>query len=1354
MRIHVLGLPHTQTTEEFTTCAFTQKALNLCKMMHRRGHEVFHYGVEGSNPECTEHVDVMSEKEWEKRIGRPGTNYYNIETGGELASYHAKFAANMHAALAKRTGAPGTEIICQTWGGAQRTACEGIQQFLVESGIGYPESWADWRVYESYAWMHMHLGRDRLFGGRKWYWAVIPNAFPVENFTPNPNGKRGEDFLYLGRLNEDKGVGIAIDVAREVGRKIVIVGQGNPQPFLQGNPHARYMKPVGVEERRKLLANARAVFCLTQFVEPFCGVNVEAQLSGTPVITSDHGVFSETVVHGVTGFRGRAFEQWVWAAKNIDRIDGRVCREWAAANYSLERVALMYEEFFQQILNVRDAFGQPIAGPRGFYERHPGRTQLDWLVKKYPQAAVDLPLDLSRPHEAPTPAPSLPVPEPPAPYEEPGTSPPVVCVAVACKGQAKYLATAVRSLIAQTFTRWQAVISCGDDESEAKARALADLDPRIVVLPERTVLGLADARNKALAFGAPTPYCMALDADDVLAPTYLERLVPLAGPKTIAACNLQEFGRVGGNRSIDLLAAASEFATRIRQSNMITYASIFPRALWEEVDGYDPLMLCIEDWDFWIALSEEGASLTHVPERLFLYRIHAEQMTLRHQAYDAVFRAKLVLRYVNGEDAEAKRTVANMSPELKEKLEAQRQAFPVWAKRDDRQRAPGTPATLAAPAAARDLHDREFFEFMRSCRDPYRRLADAIHAVVGAHEAIDIGCGIGLQTLRLKELGWNILGADHAPVAIEMREPGIEIEPIDLTATPTKPRVFDCVVCTETAEHIPAEYADTIVENVARRATKTIVWSAATPGQEWEGHVNLQPPSYWLDKFAAHGWVVDAQRTVDLRRIMFETSAQHWGCKDNFHVLVRAEKIPKILHHVWLGSDLPEKYADFRKTWMLHHPGWRFILWNEASHIDDPKVAEVVADEQYTPIVKSDILRLYALKTMGGLYVDTDFECLRPFDDLLSTGGFHCGYQGPHDSVAALASGLMACPPNDPFVVRYLNAALEQLRLTSVKTANAEPHKTTGPWLLTKLSATASVVKHERSVFYPPLTDTPPEAYARHHWAGSDPEGWLGRQEKTAPLLSFVMRVHNEEKTLAASITSLLTIQVPIEIVIVLHRCTDRSKEIALAAPVPSRHRVRVVEYDTPISRAGLEMFVTPPDSPHSIPRYYEYAFGLATAPWKVKWDGDFIATTGFVKWVNERTWPTSGPPTVINVGHRLANSETVVSREPYVHNCLQGFAKRDFWEVPRFPDPFVREDAPDEAAFIHASDLEEAKPYWQEKPWFMSAESAEAEELRRRYDLAVQLIGPEPLGCARSRNPEADSYLARCKEVQDRIAT
>lgn len=187
-----------------------------------------------------------------------------------------------------------------------------------------------------------------------------------------------------------------------------------------------------------------------------------------------------------------------------------------------------------------------------------------------------------------------------------------------------------------------------------------------------------------------------------------------------------------------------------------------------------------------------------------------------------------------------------------------------------------------------DPHDRAFFEQMRGCRDNYRLLADALHAIVGHQRtALDIGCGIGLQTARLREHGWRITGAEYTPVAIEMREPGVQIDPFDLTSFPRGDVAkHDCVICTETAEHIPEKYADAIVANVAAHARQVIVWSAAAPGQEWHGHINLQRPAYWLERFAKRGWVLDEARTGALRELMVATRAQHWMGKDNFCVLV------------------------------------------------------------------------------------------------------------------------------------------------------------------------------------------------------------------------------------------------------------------------------------------------------------------------------------------------------------------------------------------------------------------------------------------------------------------------------------
>jgi glycosyltransferase involved in cell wall biosynthesis len=373
MRIFVLGVPHTLTSPEFSTCAFTMKAWNLCRMMTDRGHEVVHYGNEGSHPVCSEHVSIMPHHEWAKLYSYPGDRYYDIsvDTPAKKA-FHHRFAETMKTEMERRLGPKRDAIICVTWGGAQREAAVPLAEraFVVESGIGYPYSWADFRVFESYAWLHMTMGRNQV-GGSKWYWTVIPNAFDPEMFEYK---KEKQDYLlYLGRLNTDKGVGLAVDLARRTGHRIYLAGQGDPGPFMDS--HVKYVGPVGVDARKDLLANAKALLCPTYYVEPFGGVCVEAQMSGTPVVTSDWGAFPETVLHGVTGYRCRTMEQFEFAARSIDRIRPADCRDWAL-NFTLERISKMYEEYFKMLLDL--------AGD-GFYTAHPNRAQLDWLTKAYPK---------------------------------------------------------------------------------------------------------------------------------------------------------------------------------------------------------------------------------------------------------------------------------------------------------------------------------------------------------------------------------------------------------------------------------------------------------------------------------------------------------------------------------------------------------------------------------------------------------------------------------------------------------------------------------------------------------------------------------------------------------------------------------------------------------------------------------------------------------------------------------------------------------------------------------------------------------------------------------------------------------
>jgi len=180
-------------------------------------------------------------------------------------------------------------------------------------------------------------------------------------------------------------------------------------------------------------------------------------------------------------------------------------------------------------------------------------------------------------------------------------------------------------------------------------------------------------------------------------------------------------------------------------------------------------------------------------------------------------------------------------------------------------------------------HDRAFFEQMRTCRDAYRRLGECFAMILpGAWSAIDLGAGTAHAARRLVECGWKVTASDlFCPEDLaDMPLLRLDLtEPIELSSR------FHVAICTETAEHIHESYADRIVENVADSAIDYVIWSAAQPGQEWPGHVNLQLPQYWTDKFQGRGFIVAEAETKVLRDFMRAREAQHHYARDNFHVL-------------------------------------------------------------------------------------------------------------------------------------------------------------------------------------------------------------------------------------------------------------------------------------------------------------------------------------------------------------------------------------------------------------------------------------------------------------------------------------
>lgn len=404
MRFHVLALPHTVTRHDYSACAFTQKVLKWCKMMTPRGHTVYHYGHKDSEVVCTEHIPVTFNEDLEKAYGSYDwkKNFFKHNTADHA---HQIFNQRAIVEIGKRKQ-PGDFVLC-FWGYAHKPVFQAHPDLIpVEPGIGCTnDPCCPQNIYESYSVMNQVYGK---YGkSPHWYDAVIPNYFDPDDFTFNDTPK--DYYLFVGRIISSKGIGIAVDVTRNLGVKLLVAGQGDLASIVGSvPPHVEVIGYVEPKQRCELMKNAKALLAPTHFNEPFGGVMVEALFCGTPVITSDWGGFAENNLHGVTGYRCRTMEQFEWAAKNIDKISRKACHEWAVNNFSLDRVALMYEEYFETLKKVHDGSG-------GFYAKNPDRQNLDWMIRYYPSTG----LTLSSPSETVEPSQSCDIPEfHPKPSEE------------------------------------------------------------------------------------------------------------------------------------------------------------------------------------------------------------------------------------------------------------------------------------------------------------------------------------------------------------------------------------------------------------------------------------------------------------------------------------------------------------------------------------------------------------------------------------------------------------------------------------------------------------------------------------------------------------------------------------------------------------------------------------------------------------------------------------------------------------------------------------------------------------------------------------------------------------------------
>ncbi|HYH23441.1 MAG TPA: glycosyltransferase [Azospirillum sp.] len=227
--------------------------------------------------------------------------------------------------------------------------------------------------------------------------------------------------------------------------------------------------------------------------------------------------------------------------------------------------------------------------------------------------------------------------------------------------------------------------------------------------------------------------------------------------------------------------------------------------------------------------------------------------------------------------------------------------------------------------------------------------------------------------------------------------------------------------------------------------------------------------------------------------------------------------IPRLIHQTWKTRDVPPELQGFQRSWTGRNPGFAYRFWT------DDDIEHFVAEEHPVllpvfrgyadPIARIDLARYLILRRFGGVYVDLDFECLRPIDGLLEGRSFVVGLEPEeHGRLAKAAERGLArilCPsflasvPGHPFWDHLLSRLIEARSSADVLDA-------TGPFLLTRAHASYEGARYEDDpaaatvlppqLLYPVTKDdcwsgrlfdpvfwerATRDAYAVHHWEGT-----------------------------------------------------------------------------------------------------------------------------------------------------------------------------------------------------------------------------------------------------------------------------
>ncbi|MDP2709148.1 MAG: glycosyltransferase family 4 protein [bacterium] len=190
------------------------------------------------------------------------------------------------------------------------------------------------------------------------YVATVYHGIDMANFKPRLEGK-GNGFVFMGTLSENKGIDIAVKAAHKLGSKLIIAGEIRESdrefldkevfPYIDGE-RIKFIGEVRHEEKNRLFSEADGVLFPSRWNEAFGLVLVESLACGTPVVALNNGAVSEILRDGETGFIVEDELSFSEAMKKVNELLRKKCRAEAEQRFDISVMAKNYEDVYNLLI--------------------------------------------------------------------------------------------------------------------------------------------------------------------------------------------------------------------------------------------------------------------------------------------------------------------------------------------------------------------------------------------------------------------------------------------------------------------------------------------------------------------------------------------------------------------------------------------------------------------------------------------------------------------------------------------------------------------------------------------------------------------------------------------------------------------------------------------------------------------------------------------------------------------------------------------------------------------------------------------------------------------------------------------